>query len=105
MPFLLLRPPPTSLAEFEKPMRRHGFPAGYGLSFVFWHELCEEHGSDVPLRFLRRLQSEEGRDTKAAVAALEEITGEKDIWMRLKQADVDRAIEVIKAVQASSEEN
>ena len=81
-------------------LESRGFAAGYPLSFVFWYELCEEHGAGLPAIFVERLGSEERRTTDAAVRLIEEIAGCHGILARLTKADVNHAIELLESLSA-----
>lgn len=81
--------------EMRTFIKQRGFPAGYPLSFVFWYELNQTHGEDLPKRFLTRIHKEDNRDFENCIAVLEELTGEEDLAQRLLRADVSHAIEVL----------
>jgi len=92
---------PWGLSGFDQALEDRGFPAGYPLSFAFWHQLCEEQGHDLPLRFLRLLRQKQKRDVGAAIGILEDMTHSSDIRKRLKSADVHKAIETIGRLRVS----
>jgi len=70
----------------------------YQMGLVFWKKLCDEHGQDLPAKFLARLKEEKTRDSDAAIRILEELTGDGRIREKLTKADVDEALKVLKTV-------
>ncbi len=86
--------------QMDQPMddalREQGYAPGYALSFAFWYGLCERHGESVVREFLSLAAQSEKRETKSLVRILERVTGERDIWTRLKRADVLEGIELLK---------
>jgi hypothetical protein len=80
------------LARLRRLLDQQVFPPGYALSFVFWERLSEEHGPDLPRRFLSGLEQHHRRDHAAALAGLRELTRVQDLETRLRQADVSQAL-------------
>lgn len=89
--------------SIDEMFEKQGFPPGYPLSFVFWYNLCEAYGEDLPARFVAEMKPLEKRDTKAAITVLEKLTGRKDIRRQLENADVAKAIDTLKAVRPAEE--
>ncbi len=85
----------------QRLMDEQAFPAGYPLSFVFWHDLITAHGEDLPKRFLLELRDREDRDFDACIAVLESLTGETGLADRLRRADVQHAIDVIEKIKST----
>ena len=70
------------LGDGELEQRYH--IAGYALSCLFWIELCEKHGDDLPRRFCSTLKEQRKRDFPSCIKILEKLTGESDLRERLE---------------------
>lgn len=77
--------------KFEREVEKHGFVPGYALSFAFWHELIENHGADLPSRFVQQIAKKPRVRADEAIAVLEELTGDDTIRNRVRSADVEAA--------------
>jgi hypothetical protein len=75
---------------------------GYPLSFIFWQTLCEEHGVDIPARFLATVQASDARDTDSLLRILAEIAGKPDIAARLRHFSVDEALKSLERLPRST---
>ena len=69
--------------------------AGYALSCLFWIQLCEKHGKDLPLRFCQEMKSRKKRDFESCLSVLERLTGEKDLFGRLSRMNVKESIRLL----------
>jgi len=72
-------------------MEKHGFPPGYALSFAFWHELYEKHGSTLITRFVEKMRRHPSASAEDAIAILVELTGDKKLGDRIRFANVAAA--------------
>lgn len=82
--------------RFDHAFEKLLFSPGYALSFAFWHQLYEEHGSTLTVTFVERLARHPSPSAEDAIAILVQLTGNKDIGARIRLANVEAARSRIK---------
>ena len=66
--------------------------AGYALSCLFWIQLTEKYGTELPQQFCQAIQKKSRRNFPSCLATLEKLTGEKDLTNRLSNVDLQKAL-------------
>lgn len=72
-----------------------GFTAGYPLSYAFWERVSEQHGRDIPKRFLAAVHKEGAADYETCLRILKQLTGSETLRQELEAMDVAAALELI----------
>ena len=111
-------PPPTArlfrdirMAGYDE-MLKHDFfkesilgsvrNAGYAVAFHFWEQLAQQHGRDLPKRFLQSLAKADpqNRRFEDCLALLEQLTGETRLRNRIAAADIFKTLAFLKTLSA-----
>ena len=67
------------------------YSPGYALSFAFWHELYEKHGSRLIPTFVEHMARQRPASAEDAIEILVELTGDETVGDRVRSADVAAA--------------
>ena len=74
--------------------------AGYAVAFHFWEQLAQQHGRDLPKRFLQSLAKADpqNRRFENCLALLEQLTGETRLRNRIAAADIFKTLAFLKTL-------
>lgn len=75
--------------------------AGYAVAFHFWEQLAQQHGRDLPKRFLQSLAKADSQNRRFenCLAILEQLTGETRLRNRIA-ADLSQTLDFLKTLSA-----
>ena len=76
--------------------------AGYPVAFHFWEQLAQQHGRDLPKRFLQSLAKADPKNRRFedCLALLEQLTGETLLRNRIIAADLSQTLAFLKTLPA-----